>query len=158
MLMKVREDVAKAKEAACETLFVELLSPGGPVVTSIEISQVIRRARKDINIEIHARSFIASGATVVVSAGTKSKRYITQNAFVLVHGPQSEDGCKAYTSAPKNDNEKALNQFIVQLAQEYSINTGKPFAETLKWLACDNTQIGDENLAIKLGLVDHIED
>ena len=61
-------------------------SPGGPVVTSLEIARLVRQASNDgMVIEIQAEALCASGCTFVLASGTPGHRFITKNALYLVH-------------------------------------------------------------------------
>lgn len=166
MLTYVRKTVAKALQDGCGALDVEIFSPGGPVATSVEISQTLRRAR-DVGLIVitHGRSFVASGATIVLSAGTPGYRSISKNSLVLVHGIQvasepfgSSMYCIDSKVGPQGEADKLTNHAILQVATEYAINTGKSLSETFSWLRCDNSQVGDGNLAIRLGLADFLSD
>src|SRR3990167_3086004 len=166
MLMKTRQAVANAITSKCPILVVELFSPGGPVYSSVEISQELRRAKgRGIIVQTIGRSFVASGATLVLAAGSPGYREIARNALVLTHGVQVSNRpfsssmiCKDLIPDPQTEDDKFHNQIITQIATELSITTGKPLREVLPWFCCDNTQVGDGTLAIKLGLADRIVD
>ena len=166
MLAYVRKTVAKALQDKCAILEVEVFSPGGPVATSVEISHVLRRARQaGLIVATFGRSFVASGATIVLSAGTPGYRQIVKNSLVLVHGIQVSSGpfgssmtCVDSKLEGLGEDDLLSNQVILQVAAEYAANTGKPLAQTLKWLRCDNSQVGDGSLAIRLGLADFLSD
>lgn len=160
LLMQVRHDIRQAKEYGCDALVVELMSSGGPVTTSIEIAQEIRRAAPLI-VEIHGRSWLASGGTIVFGAGTKGYRYIDRNAVVIVHGLQRGDwfgsSCVGLMDNPVTEAEKLNNAWVRQVAQDYALSTGQPPEVTLKWLMCGNEQVGSGALLVLLGLADRLE-
>ena len=166
MLIKTRQAVVNTVTSKCSTLIVEIFSPGGPVYTSIEISQTLRRAKANgIIVQTIGRSFVASGATLVLAAGSPGYREIARNSLVLTHGVQVSTGpfgnsmvCKDLILDPQTEEDKVHNYIIKQIATELSITTGKPLREVMPWFRCDNTQVGDGSLAIKLGLADHIVD
>jgi ATP-dependent protease ClpP protease subunit len=160
-LQQVRTDLDNSK--GCKVLRVELLSPGGSVVHTLEVVHAMREAEKDgLIIEIHGGALIASGATFVLAAGSRSLRYVRGKSLTLVHGLQSGgmfgSKCVEYTPEPKDDSEKAINVLTKLMVQEYSELSGKSVDEVSKWLKCDNTQAGFGELLVQLGLADHVEE
>jgi len=161
MLFYVRNIVRQSGD--CAFLNVEIFSPGGSVALAVEISQELRRAKTSgLIVRTVGRSFVASGATLLLSAGSLGHRYISENSLVLVHGIQTQTSvfgpmkCVDRDLESTSEDGKLLNQAILLVAVEYSINTGKPLAKTLGWLARDNSQVGNGKLAIKLGLADKL--
>jgi len=160
MLDQVRSDLDKAKD--CKVLRVDMLSPGGSVIHTLEIVHELRKAEQaGLIVEIHGESIIASGATLVLAAGSRGSRFVRGNSLALVHGVQTfsmfGQSCKEYSMDPQEDSDKAINKLIVLLANEYAALSGKSVEETYKWLECDNTQAGFGELLVKLGLADHVE-
>ena len=86
MLEQVRKDLATAKEDRATKLEVKILSTGGPVITSLEIARLVRKASNEgLTVEITAEGVCASGCTFVLASGTPGHRFITKNALYTVH-------------------------------------------------------------------------
>ncbi len=163
---KVREDLHKAHTTGCEILRASLMSPGGSVVWSVEASQEIKRARqKGLIVEVHGRSLVASGALLVISAGSPNSRYIARNSLVVVHGIQVSGGfmepptCVDFDSIPqkKTERDKIVEGILMLIITEVAENTGKPWAETAKLFTCGNERIASGYLLVELGFADKEE-
>lgn len=148
--------------AICEKLTITLLSPGGSVFATVELSQLIkeRRAAGTI-VEIHGRSLVASGATVLLAAGTPGYRFIKKRTFAVVHGVQriSPFGqvCVAYNPSATSDTDRLDNHHVIVMAQEYADSTHQPLAVTLKWLECAEAHIGNGDMLVNLHIADKVE-
>ncbi len=162
MLHQVRLDLARAREEK-KTLSVTLLSPGGPIITSIEIGRQIWLARqKGQVVEIHGVGLVASGATLVLASGTKGKRFISEHALVVVHPIQSRgfmsSQCVTFSEQPKDEGERVANAIMVIMRNVYMKFTEKSQGEVEKWLTCGNEQAGGGALAVTLGMADAVRE
>jgi ATP-dependent protease ClpP protease subunit len=164
MLNLVREDLEQALQSQCKVLEVELFSGGGTVVHSVEISQEMKRARqKGLAIEIHGRSFIASGAIIVLAAGSPGRRYIADRSFVLMHGVQTYNGyfskptCVDITVDTKDEEGKSLYRISEYIAEEIADSVNKPYSEVFQWFLCGQERAGGGRVLFDLGIVDHLE-
>jgi ATP-dependent protease ClpP protease subunit len=165
MLHTVRADLKSAREdKKIKTLRVLLLSPGGPVITSLEIARLVRQASDaGLIVEIHGVALIASGGTFILAAGTPGKRYIAKQTFFLVHSVQVGGGfmsapeCGVHKDDPKSVDDRMLNVLLDTMRDLYARLTGKPAAEVEKWLTCGKERIGTGQLALDLGIADRLE-
>ena len=163
MLRRVRSDIKSAQnDKKIKTLRITLLSPGGPVITSLEIARLVRKASDSgLIMEFHAVGLCASGCTFILAAGTPGKRFITHETLYLVHSLQSGGGfgrtCGAYTPEPKTEDEKVINALLDMMRDMYMKFSGKDKATVEKWLTCGEEQAGGGELAVKLGLADKVE-
>ena len=160
---KVREDLRKAHEKQCKPFQAALMSPGGSVIWSVEISQEIKRARlKGLIVEIHGRSLVASGALTVISAGSPGHRFIARNSLIVVHAVRRGGGfggppicIDLNTLAGKNDEDaKVIRALLYMDITEVAENTGKPWLTVASWFTCGNEQAGPGMLLVQLGLAD----
>ncbi len=159
MLKQVRSDIEYARnDKDVKTLRATLLSPGGPVITALEIARLVRKASDSgLAVEIHAVGLCASGCTFVLAAGTPGKRFVDSGAVIVVHGPRDGSGCVRYTHDAKTEEDKIRNTVLEALRNAYAKYTGKPREVTEKWVTCDNEQTGFGELAVGLGLADKVE-
>ena len=163
MLKQVRIDLERARVNE-QTLSVTLISPGGPVITSLEIARLIWVAQQRGQvIEIRGAGIVASGGTFVLAAATPGRRYISKWAFFLVHPPQkggffSEPSCLAVVPEPKTVDEKAVNTLLILMRDMYIEFTKKPQEEVEKWLTCGNEIVGTGALAISMGIADEVRE
>ena len=165
MLKQVQQDIADAKAQGAYQLNVTLLSPGGPVFAAFEIAEVMQKAEASgLQIEVHAQTLCASGCTFVLGAGSKGHRYMNQESLFLVHPPQQQASMMEPPSCVQWPDEnsqtvddKANRQVLMIMAEYYSKFTGRPLAETKKWVTCGNEQVGEGDLAVKLGFADLVD-
>lgn len=161
MLHQVQEVLPKMHKG--QTLKVKIMSPGGSVVTSLEIARLVREASdRGVIVEIHAIAFCASGCTFVLAAGTPGHRFITKQAVVLVHPIQKSNGygptrCVSRIETPMDVDEKMDNLFHDSGVNAYVKYTGKDKTEVLGWLLCKNEQVGFGVKAVEMGIADHVE-
>jgi hypothetical protein len=161
MLKQVRTDLgdATAKDSKIKVLRVSLMSPGGPVITSLEIAHLVRKASdKGLIVEIHAEALCASGCTWVLASGTPGKRYISKYALFLVHPIQGEMGCVQHVDKPKAPDEKLINALLDIARDAYMRYTGRDKATVENWLSCGQEQVGGGDLAKSLNMADQLED
>jgi len=164
MLKQVRSDLDIPKDSKVKTLYVNLLSPGGPVVTSLEIARLVREAhdKNGLTVEIHASALCASGCTFVLASGTPGSRYIAQYTLFLVHSIQAGGGwgpavCVEHSDEAKSQEDKARNILLDIMRDSYVRYTKTDPATAEKWLTCGNEQVGQGDLAVTLGFADKVE-
>lgn len=163
MLKQARQDLERARGNG-QTLVVTLISPGGPIIMSLEIARLVKVARdRGQLVEIKGSGIIASGGTFVLAAGTPGRRYISKYTFFLVHPPQarsflSEPTCLTVTPDPKTVNEKIFNTFLFIMRDMYMEFTKKPQEEVEKWLTCGNEVVGSGALAVTMGMADEVRE
>ena len=160
MLNSIRGDLESAtgKDSKVKVYRLYITSPGGSVVTSLDIARRLREASdKGLVVEVHAEALCASGCTWVLAAGTPGHRYISKWALFLVHGPQSRSECKAYVEKPKTEDEKITNAILYWGRDMYVWLTKKAPAEVEDWLSCGQERVGLGNLAVTMGLADKVE-
>lgn len=165
MLKSVRSDIerATAKDSKIKVLKVRILSPGGPVISSLEIARLLRDASDaGLVVEIHAEALCASGCTFVLAAGTPGKRYISRYALFLVHPPQRGGGwgeleCVNHVAKPKTQDDKITDALLDLMVDSYARYTGKDRSVIEDWLTCGNENVGSGQLAVTMGLADQVE-
>ena len=163
MLKQVRIDIRRAAVDNKKVLAVTLLSPGGPVITSLEIARQIKLAReRGLIVRIHGIALIASGATFVLAAGTPGQRSISKYTFFLVHPPQGSNyggaTCLNVVPEPKDVVDKAINAILRLMRDMYMEFTKKSQEEVEKWLTCGNEIVGSGELALSLGMADEVRE
>ena len=94
----------------------------------------------------------ASMAAVLLSGGTKGKRYITPNSEVMIHEVSSYSGGKIGEIKVSYEHSNTLNERLMRILAD---NTGKSIKQIKK-----DTQLKDKwfnaDEALKYGLVDKI--
>ncbi len=167
MLKTARNDIdtATVKDSKIKTLKVLLASPGGPVITSLEIARLVRDAydKKGLVIEIHASMLCTSGCTFILAAGTPGYRYISSWALFLVHGPQAGSmfgpmECISYREEEKTQEDKLVNTLLNLMRDSLLryIEGSKP-SDVENWITCGYEKVGRGEVALKLGFVDKVE-
>jgi ATP-dependent Clp protease, protease subunit len=124
-------------------------SPGGSVSAALAILDTMNHIKPDVS--TICVGIAASAAAVLLSSGTKGKRFILPNAEVMIHqvmggaeGQASDIAIRAKHIARTKD---TLNKILAK-------NTGKTSAEIEKDSDRDNFMTAEE--AKKYGLVDEI--
>ena len=164
MLAVARVDITNALETHAKVLKVHIVSPGGPIFTSLEIARLVREAydHHGLIVEIHAHTLCASGCTLVLAAGTPGHRYIDRLTLFLVHSVQSQglDGktkCMMFVQNPTNQAEKALDVLLIIMRDTYLKYTHIDKDALNQMLTCGNEQIGRGEFAVGLGFADKVE-
>lgn len=160
----IRNDLEDAlkKDSKIKTYRLYLTSPGGAVIAATEIARMLGEASdKGLIVETYATGLCASGCTLVLAAGTRGHRTISNWTLFLVH-PVQVGGfggfqCMDHKVIAKTQEEKAINVLMEMLRDVYVKFTGKDKATVEGWLTCGNEQVGMGKLAVDLGMADKVE-
>jgi len=124
-------------------------SPGGSVTSTLAIVDTMKFIKPDVS--TFCVGIAASGAALVLSAGTKGKRFILKNAEVMIHQPiGSTEGQAtdiAITAKHILKTKENLNKMLAE-------NTGQPLSKIENDADRDFFMSADE--AKKYGIVDKI--
>ncbi len=137
-------DATKSKE----DIIFYINSPGGTVVDGIAIYDTMQMVKSDIRTICLGRC--ASMAAVLLSGGTKGKRFITPNSEVMIHEVSSYNMGKIGEMKISFEHSNTLNERLIKILAD---NTGKSVERIRedielkdKWFNADE--------AIEYGLVD----
>jgi len=124
-------------------------SPGGSVSAALAILDTMNHIKPDVS--TICVGIAASAAAVLLSSGTKGKRFILPNAEVMIHqvmgGAEGQASDIAIRAKHINRTKETLNKILAK-------NTGKSADQIEKDSDRDNFMTSDE--AKKYGLVDEI--
>ena len=126
-------------------------SPGGSVSDGLAIYDTMQHIKSDIS--TICVGMAASMGSVLLSGGTKGKRYILKNGVVMIHQPLGGTG----THTQASDIEITARHILrtkEKLNTILSENTGKTIKEVTLATDRDNYMSADE--AISFGIVDQI--
>jgi ATP-dependent protease ClpP protease subunit len=165
MLKQVRSDLerAQAKDSKIKVFRVHVMSPGGPVLTSLEIARMLRDASDaGLTVEIHAVGMCASGCTFLLASGTPGQRYISKYALFLVHPPQrggmfEGPTCVKHVDKPKTQDDKVTDAILDLMADAYMRYTNHDRATVEGWITCGDERVGNGTLAVTLAIADKAE-
>lgn len=124
-------------------------SPGGSVYDGLAIIDTMNFIQPDV--QTIGIGLQASMGAMLLSCGTKGKRYILPNSRVMIHQPSSG------TEGKITDQEIALKEGIFlkkRLAEIFAKNTGKDIKTVEKDMDRDNWMSAEE--ALQYGIVDEI--
>ena len=124
-------------------------SPGGSVSAAMAIFDTMNHIKPDVS--TICVGMAASAAAVLLSSGTKGKRYALPNAEVMIH--QVMGGAEGQASDIAIS-AKHILRIKENLNKILSKNTGKPIDQVEKDSDRDNYMTADE--AKKYGLVDEV--
>ncbi len=124
-------------------------SPGGSVSAAMAIYDTMNHIKPDVS--TICIGIAASAAAIILSSGTKGKRFALPNAEVMIHqvmgGAEGQASDIAITAKHILRTKESLNKIL-------SKNTGRPVAEVEKDSDRDNYMSADE--AKKYGLIDEV--
>lgn len=124
-------------------------SPGGSVYDGLAIIDTIDYIKPDV--ETIGIGLQASMGAMLLSAGTKGKRFALPNSRVMIHQPSSG------TQGKITDQEIALKEGVYlkkRLAEIFAKNTGKDLKQVEKDMDRDNWMSAAE--ALKYGIIDKV--
>ena len=125
-------------------------SPGGAVSAGMAIYDAMQMVKNDIKTICIGRC--ASMAAVLLSGGTKGKRYITPNSEVMIHEVSSFNMGKVGELKINYEHTNTLNERIIKLLAE---NTGKTVKQVRHDIQLKDRWFNAEE-ALKYGLGDKI--
>ena len=124
-------------------------SGGGVVYSGLAIYDTIQHIKCDVS--TICTGIAASMASIILSSGTKGKRFILPNSEVMIHQPL---GCAEGQATDIEISARQILKLRAQMNKILSKNTGKPFAQIEKDVERDFFMTAEE--AIKYGIVDEI--
>ena len=124
-------------------------SPGGSVTDGMMIYDTMQHIKPDV--QTICMGMAASMGAVLLTAGTKGKRFILPNAEVMIHQPLGGAQGQATDILIAADHIKRTKQKLNQILADAS---GQSLETIEKDVERDNWMTAEE--ALKYGLVDHI--
>lgn len=124
-------------------------SPGGYTHAGLAIIDTMQHLKNDI--ATYCVGMAASMAAVILSCGTKGKRFILPNAEVMIHQPH---GGAEGQAADIEISAKHILKTRATLNKILSKNTGQPLAKIEKDVDRDFFMDADESK--KYGIIDHV--
>ncbi len=124
-------------------------SPGGSVYDGLAIIDTMNYIKPDV--QTIGIGLQASMGAMLLSCGTKGKRFVLPNARIMIHQPSSG------TEGKITDQEIALKEGIYlkkRLAEIFAENTGKDLKQVEKDMDRDNWMSAEE--AKEYGIVDEV--
>lgn len=125
-------------------------SPGGSVTSTLAIVDTMKFIKPDV--ATYCVGIAASGAAMVLSAGTKGKRFILKNAEVMIHQPLIEGIGGQATDV--GITAKHILKTKENLNKMLSENTGQPLSKIENDVERDFFMSADE--AKTYGIIDKI--
>ena len=130
------------------TLYIN--SPGGSVSDGMAIYDTMQMIKSDVKTICVGRC--SSMAAVLLSGGTKGKRFITPNSEIKIHEVSSFNMGKIGELKINYEHSNTMNERIIKLLAE---NTGKPIKQIRKDIQLKDRWFNAEE-ALKYGLIDKI--
>jgi ATP-dependent Clp protease protease subunit len=136
-------------ESPGKDIYMYINSPGGSVYDALAIYDTMKFVKADI--QTYGIGVQASAAAVLLSSGTKGKRFLLPNATVMIHQPSS--GTRGKVTDMEIDLREGL-RVKHRLNEIMSENTGQKVAKIQSDMERDYWMTADE--AKKYGLVDNV--
>lgn len=124
-------------------------SPGGVVTAGLSIYDTMRYVKCDITTLCMGQA--CSMGSLLLTAGTKGKRYSLPNARVMIHQPS---GGAQGQATDIEIHAREILKMRQRLNQMYVHHTGKSLEEIERAMERDNFMSAEEALAF--GLIDHV--
>ncbi len=130
------------------TLYIN--SPGGSVSDGMAIYDTMQMIKSDVKTICVGRC--SSMAAVLLSGGTKGKRFITPNSEIMIHEVSSFNMGKIGELKINYEHSNTMNERIIKLLAE---NTGKTIKQIRKDIQLKDRWFNAEE-ALRYGLIDKI--
>lgn len=125
-------------------------SPGGSIVSGLAIRDIMNFIEPDVS--TYCMGMAASMGSILLSSGTKGKRYSLPNSRIMIHQASTYLGWAQTSDAKINyDETKFLQDNLYTILSE---NTGKPFEQIEK--DADRDKWFSPVDALEYGLIDEI--
>ena len=132
-----------------EDITLWIMSPGGSVTAGFAILDTMNSVECDIKTIVMGQA--ASMAAVIASSGTKGKRYIGQNAGMMIHQALADFSGQTTDILRRAQHIEEINNNLYTILAH---NCGVSIETIAK--DCDRDYHMDAEKAIDYGLVDHI--
>ena len=150
-LSALRFDLQDAKDL---TIYVN--SGGGSVTEGFAIADTLRLHAQKNNVEIVGVGIVASIATMILAAGTKGSRKMTENSFLMIHNPWAGVMGESKDLRSTADTLDSMRERLIQNYLQVITSNGK---ETTReqieaWMNEEKFFTAQE--ALEVGLIDAI--
>lgn len=153
---------AQAKDSKINTVKFNIVSPGGPIFSIIELTQMIRNASDaGLIVEMHAHTLCASGCTFVLASATPGHRTIAPMTMFLVHPPQrggffGAPSCIEHPEKATTVDEKISAIMLEMMRDLYMRFTGQDQKTVEGWLTCGKETVGTGQSAVDMKIADKV--
>lgn len=130
-------------------IYLYINSPGGSVTAGLAIYDTLNHIKPDICTICVGQA--ASSAALILSSGSKGKRFALPHSRIMIHQPWGGAGGQATDIQIQA---KEINRIKKEINTIFSNNTGKPIEQIEKDVQRDFYLSADE--AINYGLIDKI--
>lgn len=134
-----------------------ICSPGGDVYSGLALYDTMQLVKQDLDLSTVCCGLAASMGSILLSGGTKGKRFALPNSTVMIHSVSTGSGRITYPDLKIMTREtEALNEKLMKILSD---NSGKPYNEVVedcgrdRWLRAEECLPGNYG---ELGLVDKI--
>lgn len=127
-------------------------SPGGSVTAGLAIYDMMQFVKCDV--ATYCMGMAASMGSLLLTAGTKGKRYCMPNSKVMIHQPLIGGGGISGQASDIEIHAKEMIKTKNKLTDIYVTHTGRSFDELTKAMDRDNYMTAEE--AKKFGLIDQV--
>lgn len=137
-------------ENPSKPITLQIFSPGGSVAAGLAILDACRNAKSSVN-TIGIGTCASMAAVLLVCAGDKGSRYVTEHADLMLHQPRSSmsgDATSIETTAKKILRTKDVLEGLIANASGMTREEARRLCDRDTWLEPEE--------AIALGLIDHI--
>ena len=150
-LSALRFDLQDAKDL---TIYVN--SGGGSVTEGFAIADTLRLHAQKNNVEIVGVGIVASIATMILAAGTKGSRKMTENSFLMIHNPWAGVMGESKDLRSTADTLDSMRERLIQnYLQVISSNGKETTREQIEaWMNEEKFFTAQE--ALEVGLIDAI--
>ena len=127
-------------------------SPGGSVSAGLAIYDIMQFVKCDVS--TYCMGLAASMGSLLVTAGTKGKRYTLPHSQVMIHQPLIGGGGLSGQASDIEIHAKEIIKTKEKLTNIYVKHTGKDYNALTQ--AMDRDNYLDAKEAVEWGLIDHV--
>ena len=149
------QKLEKIRELSSESVRVNIRSMGGNVNDALLMYEALQSLEKPIS--THCYGYVASAATIIAQAASNGERYLSENSLYLIHNAVTDiQGNKIQMERTA----QLLGKTDQRIAELYSRHTAMSTEECAELMAQEdgNGSWLTPDEAMKLGLIDHIEE
>lgn len=149
---KITQQLLYLRQNKKEQICININSPGGSVGDGLAILDVIELCKKDFDVSVVGMGECCSMGAILLSSGTKGKRFATKNTTIMFHPVQYELSYD-YASKQESYTKYTKEQLVLmnKLVCKYIGKKEKDWEQKIEdglWLSADE--------ALKLKIIDGI--
>jgi len=139
-----------------EDLTIYINSGGGSVTEGFAIADTLRLHGEKYNVEIIGVGIVASIATMILSAGSKGSRKMTENSFLMIHNPYAGIVGESKELRSTANTLDAMRERLIENYMQVITSNGKTTSREQIEAWMNEEKFFSAQEALEVGLIDGI--